>query len=388
MAKQHARYSPSNLDSLSRCIRFKYKERTDDSGEEGTELHEAFETRNLAGLNEEQALAVSECLSYVDALLATEGGPSDWFEIAEPKLTLSDLTFGYADKVLINKTKPIVHVIDAKFTRVEGVHDYQVKTYAAALVEMLNGATENTPVLLEEFDECEFYYPIEQITTHVVAPRLQTVYKETYDAQALLVEIRKDIEALYEKIDDPFNDPTPNDSTCGNCARAAKCPALGKSVTALATRAGLPIPSSFAPDTLASDEDRAVAQVLAGALANWSEQVKKNNAEFAKQGGVIPGYSLRTRSLGTKIPSEETQTAIDKLVASGYPLATILQACTLSIAKMSEKYASEQEDLKKADVKEELQQLLVDITTEGTTSFLQKSKRIPDEKMLAELFSK
>lgn len=362
MAKKHARYSPSTLDNLSKCIRFKYVDTDQSAANEGTELHKAYETGNLSGLNEEQEQTVTKVIDYTRSLMAT----GDWVEIAEMKLTLEDLTYGTADRVLIHKTEPIAHVLDAKFGRLPADYDFQIQTYGAALVEKLR----------KEGRE------LGKIITHVVAPRQDLIDTQTYAPSELLSAIRKEITELYEKIDDPFNPPTPHDDLCGKCARAARCPAMGNVVASAAPRMGLPLPSSFAPDAMVSVRDRAIAQVLAGAFETWAKQIKKNNATFAREGGQVPGYKLINRSTGLRIPSELTPLAITALVeGAGMNPNTIMESCSLAIGRLTKNIAAEQNS-SEAEIKATIRNILGDIAEEGTASFLQKTKRITDEEQL------
>ena len=94
MSKRHHRYGPSMLDSLSNCIRFKYIPfKDDDAASEGTLLHEAYETENLIGLDDEQTMMVQAIIDYTNSILATKGGPEMWEEIKEGKVELIDLTY-------------------------------------------------------------------------------------------------------------------------------------------------------------------------------------------------------------------------------------------------------------------------------------------------------
>lgn len=361
--KTHARFGPSTLDSLSKCLRFKYLD-SPEAANEGTELHKAFETENLNGLTEEQRTVVQQTLDYVESLKATEGGPENWNDNREMRLELRDLTYGTADRVLVHKQKMIAHVIDAKFGRLQGEHDFQVQTYAAALTERYFDAG----------------VPLETVTTHVLSPRISDIQVKVYNAEELLQEIRNRIIALYEKIDDPFNPPTPNEDLCAKCARAAKCPALNQVAVAVAPRLGLPLPSAFAPDSLASDKDRAIAQVLAGALINWGEQVKKNNAAYVQNGGTILGNKLVTRSTGLRVPVEHTGLAW-QVLRQHLDEDLLLSGSTLVLGRLASNIA-EAHGIPEADAKEQLRTWLRDIAEEGSTSFLQKTKRLSDTEQL------
>lgn len=369
--KRHHRYGPSTLDSLSRCVRFKYNDSDEDAADEGTMLHAAFESRDLTGLDEEQRRCVSTILSYVEALKFEHGmTPADWKDLAEFDVELQGLTYGCADRILFCSKLGILHVIDAKFTRVDKSHEQQLCTYGAAFTEHANSAVPGA---------------VKRVFTHVVAPRLGPLEPHEYDADTLVKEVREYIEALYERIEDPFTQPTPHEDLCGKCGRAARCPALGKVVTTVTRGLGLPLPEVFAPDALVSLRDRAIAQVLAGVVINWGEQIKKNNAAFVGGGGEIPGYRMMTRSTGLRVPKEATREAIEavrKVIGLGEE--ETLKCCNLVIGDLIALVASDR-GLSDAEAKELVRDTLEDIVSEGTCSFLTKEKRIADGALLTQV---
>jgi len=388
MAKIHARFGPSRLDSLSGCIRFRYKERTDDSAGEGTELHQACETGNTAGLGEEQRMSVEIARGYADSLLASDGGPDKWIVMREVKLELGDLTYGHADFVAIHKELPRAAVLDYKFTRIESNHAFQVRTYGAALVSMLASKPEGEAVKFTFEDQTTAPMQIgarrlELITTHVCAPRLHEPYEATYDAQRLLSEVVQEIEELYARIDDPFLPPTAREDLCPNCARASKCPEMTAVVLHSARRLGLPVPEAFAPDQMVSDRDRAIAQALKGALENWSELVGKHNLAFVKAGGSIPGYKMQTRSTGMKLAEGASAAqAIEALILHGFVTHDdVMEAISLSFSKLA-KHKADTTTLTEGECKEEIRNILGQMVNDGSCTFLAKVKRVTDEELM------
>lgn len=398
MAKTHARHSPSKLDALSMCIRFKYKERTDDSADEGAMLHRACETGNVTGLTEQQKLDVMMARSYADMLVAAV--PSEWVVFREPKLTLGELTYGHADFVAYNSTRNRIVVADYKFTRVDTNHRFQVMTYGAAFVHMLCKACQDGTTSLELSDDhgrVLGQVPVPEwsaladtnVDMHVIAPRIGSEPDVVQmNAMVLMSTAIKDIEQLYARIDDPFLPPTPDESVCGNCARAAGCPALNQVVAHAATGIlGLPVPSVFAPgNSEVSARDRALAQVLRGVFDNWGEQIGKMNTEFVKSGGEIPGFRLQSRSNGVKVNPWATQTAIVALRSLGYTDEELLAACTLSVSALA-KHKAETSALTEGEAKDQIRQVLGDLATESTSTFLAKVKRTKDSEMVTALLT-
>jgi len=360
MAK-HARFSPSRLDGLKKCVRFKHIE-MEDAATEGTELHKAFETGCLDGLNEEQRRVVQQALDYVDSIKA--GGV--WVECKEVKLELKDLTFGTADRVLLpgvgNKV-PEAHVMDFKGIRVDSDYDFQVRTYAAAVLEQSSG--------------------LETISTHVLAPRLgQGPLVKTY-GRKLLAEVRAEIEDLYARIDDPWLPPTPHEDICGKCANARGCPAMGVTVKTASGLAGLPVPSEFAPDKLVTERDRMIAQVLAVVFINWAEQVKKHNTDYvADNGGEVPGFKLVSRSTGLRVSRENTAEAV-RYLKERLALTDdeIISAATISPAELAKGMCLTRGGTE-ADNKQKIRDVLGDLANEGMTRYLQKTKKINEVTML------
>lgn len=369
----HAKYSPSALTALSKCLRFKYNETKEnvDASDEGTMMHKAFETGDLRGLTEEQARAVESANAFVDSILATEGGPENWRHMKEQRVTLRDITYGTADRVLIHKTHPVIHVIDAKFGRAVGDYELQVKTYSAAVLEAL-----------QEMDAAN----IEDVTvhTHVIIPRASVIETVIHpNGQALLIEVRETILALYARLDDWFNGPTPHADTCDKCANAYRCPALSHVATTAGGQLGVIMPS-FDMSADVSPNDRALRQVLAGALINWGEQVKAANAQFVKDGGELEGFKLVTRSTGFRVPAEFTSAAVAALKSAGFSEDIILGSCTLTMGRLTTA-VSEHYNVPESAAREQIQQAIRELGQEGSTQFLQKSKRISDEALAKQL---
>lgn len=363
----HALYGPSAIDSLSLCVRFRYNDSDNDAADEGTLMHKAFETGNLAGLDDEQKQCVEAARVYVDSL-KYEGGaePSEWTDLAEVRLELKGLTFGTSDRLLVNEKRKSAHVVDFKATRRESSHGWQLRTYGACAVER---------------------YPfLEKVTTHIVAPRLREPEREEYGAAKLLADVREHIERLYARIADPAEPPTPDEDLCCKCANAATCPALGRSVAAVARGVSLPLPDAFSPDAIVSLRDRAFAQVLAGAMINWGEQVKKNNAAFVEETGTdIPGFRRSKRSTGLRVPKENVPAAADALRdAFGMSVRDVLSCCGITVGDVIARVALTQ-GVPEAEAKDMVRGALAELAVEGSCQFLAKEKRVSDAALLINL---
>jgi hypothetical protein len=368
--KSHARYSPSKLDDLSRCIRFKYKEQKVDEDEdptdaatEGTLMHKAAETGNLAGLSREQAFQVQKALDYVEGLKASDEFSGD---SKEARVLLKDLTYGTADRVLISAKAPrYAHVIDYKFGRLDGEHAFQVRTYGAGIME-------------------EHTY-LERALLHVVAPRIGDPEPPIEAGRDLVTQVRGELERLYEKIDDPWEPATPDAELCSRCARASKCPAFNSNVVTVARNVGLPMPSTFSPGMLVTPVDRARAHTIARALKEWAEQVIDANNAFVAQGGaMLPGYKEIQRSTGWSIPVDNRLSAYDALQAVGMDMKDLLAQSKLSIGKLAAMLA-ERSGTDEGEVKGDILSALGDLAVEGRTRYLQKVKKCSDVDLLSRL---
>jgi len=370
MSKSHHIRGPSSLDALSKCCRFKYGEFDAEAASEGTELHAAFEVESVKGLTQDQAKDVQACIDYVNSLKASEGGPDCWQDSKEVPVELEGLTFGTADRRLIHKSKPIVHVIDAKFTRVESDHVRQLMAYGAGTVEMLRNKGITIPF---------------RVTLHTIEPRLGDIKTEEWDGDTLLKAAREDIEAIYAREENPWNPETPHEDVCCKCARASYCPSLNATAVQVAQRIGLPMPSVLEPGAVVSSLDMARLQVLAGALENWAKATKQANAQYAADTGEVPeGFKLVTRSTGIRVPKENTPQALQQLEEAGLDRVLILESCSLTLGDLVEKM-HQYMGMAKPDAKELVREALGDLAQEGACSFLQKSKRITDEALLLQL---
>lgn len=369
----HHIYGPSTLDSLAQCVRFKYdSEKSPAAGAEGTMLHAAFETGELTGLSDEQKTDVQTIRMYVESLKhADDTKPEDWEDHREIKLVLEGLTHGRADCVLYHPDSGVVHVVDAKFTRLESPHDMQLRTYGAAFAENLvkNGRK------------------VTRIVLHVVAPRIGPPVISEFDPHVLISATREWIEALYSRVEDPFTQPTPQSDLCPKCARAAKCPALCKEVVAIVVGSGFPLPSTFDPTKAESPRDKAILQLMAGAAEQWAKLVKSENTKSVSENGIqLPGFKLVRRSTGARLPKENAAEFARRLAdAPGSVDAVELLGCAnMSIGDVVSLIALKTGDSERG-VKAELLEMMKDIMVEGYAEYLAKEKRISDADLVAQI---
>lgn len=370
----HHKYGPSTLDNLALCVRFKYdSEKNKDAGEEGTNLHGAAETGNLNGLSDEQKADVITCRNYAESLKFENGtSPDEWEDHAEMKVVLRELTHGKGDRFLFHEKSGVLHVIDFKFTRVDSEHGMQLKTYAAAYIEMQNLSDPK--------------HPVKRVFTHVVAPRLGEPEVEEFVPGLLYHEVVSWIKELYERIEDPFNPPTAHVDVCVNCARAAHCPALGTTVVKMATSTGLPVPMSYNPEDTSSPRDMAIRQVLAGVVENWAKQVKKTNNAFVSTTGIsIPYFKVMRRSTGLRVPKEKALAFATYVTSEhGITIEELLSCSNITVGDVVKEIAFKTGQAEN-DIKEELRNAPDGMITEGYAEYLTKEKRMSDTDMLKQL---
>lgn len=346
MAK-HARYSPSRLEALEACPCFEYMKTPTKDGEEtpaerGTRLHKLVETGDKQYVRDPDDMELYQKVVTLLDGMKMSGGTDGLEELTEIQVHLDELTYGTVDKVLMWKAQKKAKVIDWKFIRAQNVSlpkdNLQLQCYVGGVFEM--------------FPE------IEEIEAYVAAPQINWLPDTHIYTRADLPAIRDRVEKVTMVCADPFKKPTQCD-LCNNCANASRCPALGNTAVVVASNIGLPMPSTFAPESLAIPEDRAKAYIIAKALANWGDQVTKNVNEWVRQGNTLPGHSTVTRKGNMKVTDVEASVvALRKLLSD----SDILKAMSLSITKITDVVA-EKEGKKTA--RETVENLLVGLTERG-----------------------
>jgi len=374
--RTHARYSPSTLSALQKCPRYRFDETESmkEAGAEGEFLHACCETGSTAGLDEKQRIDVESCRGYVESIRAGISGIR--WELAEGKLTLAGLTHGHADLCILDVERKTLHVVDYKFGRTQSDPGEQLRAYGAAATEMLISpeglgfGTADCQTIIQMPD-------LKTVITHVVAPRLDDgPVMDTYDAQELLVRVRKDIEALYARIDDPWTPENPEyPELCARCARAGRCPSVNKAVARMAPALGITIPTIFDLSLPVTPEERAIRQSIRGLMDKWCEKCGQENSEFAIAGGNIPGFRLQIRSNGFKVPRESTKTALDILNDRlQLPLDVVAGSLTLSVSELSKQLAQVTPETESV-WKGKLMEALEGVGTNSSSTFLVKEAK-------------
>lgn len=383
MSKQHARYSPSKLQSKEKCPRFDYQQEepgdVNEAAEEGTLLHEAYETGDMTGLNEEQKAQVEKVLQFTETLTAGLD-PGEYTVFNEIKLEVPGLTFGYGDRIICIKDKSDgsryseAHVVDAKFGRKgadEANNNVQIMCYSGGLLFGL-------AYLDDKSDPVKLNIPV--VHGHIVAPRLDLVTSTTYTAEDE-PRILGRIEKILEQAANPFSQPKPDPDLCTLCQWRASCPAVNSLVVKTAEAQDL-IPSIVDPTQLefASPEDKSKAYALAQILAAWSDSARKVITQAVLNGEDIPNYQRMKRAASAKITS--TSEAIAMLQGS-VPEHVIHEASTISITKLVNAYSEHTGETKKS-TKEFVEDILAPVIDRGPDIvFLQRKRGVSEKDILS-----
>jgi hypothetical protein len=274
-----------------------------------------------------------------------KNGTLETQEHIELRVELKDLTYGTADYVLIWPSIRKALVADWKFIRTQSVSEpkdnLQVRIYAAGV--------------LEAFPE------IDEVEAFVVAPQINWLPDSFTFYRNDLPIIREQVEKITLECADPFKKPRACD-LCGNCENISRCPEMGKVAVTVASNIGLPMPSTFAADSLAVPEDRAKAYIIAKALENWSEQIKKNTSEWLAQGNELPGHSTVTRNGNMKINDVPAAVVALRTLLDDNQ---ILGAMSMSITKITDVVAEKEG---KKNARETVENLLVGLISRGPSS--------------------
>lgn len=155
----HAKHGPSSLRAKEICPHWTNQGGTSAAAEEGTAMHAAAETSDMTGLNPEQRAQVVDALAYVAEYEA------DALEVhKETRLDVAGLTWGTADRVLIQQGGTWAHVIDFKFGRNDvddAANNLQGWAYAVGVFNR---------------------WPVEGVTVHFIVPRRDSYHKASFRA--------------------------------------------------------------------------------------------------------------------------------------------------------------------------------------------------------------
>jgi hypothetical protein len=342
------------------------------ASEEGTLLHDAMEFDDPSKLEtEEQLWAYDTCQAKIQQII--ESCPGRFRDLREVKTIIRGLTYGYADRVIIDLVQKIVHVIDYKFGRGAVDHaefNLQLHAYGVGMLERFKSYNE--------------------LRLHLVAPRIPD-FTEAVFRRDLVDVTRSRIENIISEAASPFKQPVGGEH-CAFCTNKPRCPVMNKAVSDVVRGAGyLPLPDEFLPEKIVSAEDRAKSMLLARILPDWCTLVKQNNVSAVLEYGVeIPGFSLRRRagSVSIKDPATVLDAVVNNLEFTPLELLTSGTA-SISISKLADLVRAErpvEEFSTKRDYIDALEVMLGDaVGRNDEVIFLQKDRKPTEEELLRQI---
>lgn len=361
-SRGHARYSPSSLGYREMCPSW---ENDNDSNkdttasEEGTRCHEACETGDLTGLNEEQELIVSMCLGYVMAL--KNGMPKPVVELKEVKLTVLD-QFGSVDVVLIHGAE--AHVVDYKFGR-RSVADAEDNAQLQAYI-------------LGVFDK---FPKVERVEGHLLLPRRDEASRHVYTRAKDYKQIKLRISTIIARAKDGkiF---TATVKGCEFCGKKGSCAALASIALnrSASIRLAMGAEGEGTAESLGLDmhDPDTIAKLLniSSVMEKWAEAVRAEALRLSLYEGVeIPGYAQAERKSPRSITSAagawtvlKDRMSVDDFMAS---------VARISITELEKNFAATAERGQKGKSKQVLENLLRDaclFKDESVVTFLRAVK--------------
>jgi hypothetical protein len=374
---KHARYSPSKLEALEKCPCFESDnamrtEKDLGAATEGTMLHDAMENDNPSNLeSEEQMWAYNLCQDYITKLIESCRGRFD--DRREIKSTVRGLTYGFADRVIIDYASKTIHVADYKFGRVavdHAEHNLQLRAYGVGLFERFTS--------------------FKHLHLHLIAPRIPDFTDAVFGRD--VIDVTRDrIKNIISSTADVFKKPSGGEH-CSFCTNKPRCEVMNRAVEGVVRGAGfLPLPEKFLPESIVSAEDRSKSLLLARILPDWCKLVKQmNTSAVLEYGDEIPGFSLRRRAGSVSVSDAQ---AVLGIVTSrmGFTHEQLLVSgvASVSISKLADLIRTEhpvEEFDTKRDYVDALVEMLGDAVSRGSeVIFLQKDRKPTDEELMKQL---
>ena len=291
----HHPFSPSKLQALEACPCYESHNNESAASLAGTRQHNAVDTAtdDLA-LEDNEALAVAQCLAYADSIAAKYPGgtvlkeqylPIDCERIVSGGKTFAGTTAGYQDFAVISADAAEAEIVDWKF----GQHAVETAENNLQGIAYMLGLHKRFPTIRrctvhfvlphrDELDVFCFELTDEKVNEHHL--RIRTVVARAIEAR---------------KASDPFKSANPTVAGCLFCANIGKCPA----VAVLALKVGrkfapIQIPESISPTVISDATDAGIGIKLADVVKTWAEAYRSRVTEKATTDReFIPeGYSL------------------------------------------------------------------------------------------------
>lgn len=320
MPEAHAKHGPSSLKNKAVCPGWINDPTSDTTrADEGTRLHAAAESGNLAGLDAEQAGAVTKCLNYLAPLEKNAK-----VVLKEVRLNVCGVTWGTSDRVIVTKDGHL-HVPDFKFG-FGSVDDAEVNLqgWAYAL-----GAW----ALYPECPTC---------TVHFLLPRRDEVSHHTFtraDISRMELAVRTVI-ARCEEFDRSGDVSMlhATEDNCLYCGRKGTCPKVTSVALATVKKyAPLEIVEEVHSSQITNPAQMAKLVSMVKVIEKFVDSVKHHSLQMAlDQGGLYDESGKAIYELAQKSAPREVAnlgSAVDVLRSFGLTDAELLTACKLSLPK-------------------------------------------------------
>lgn len=219
------------------------------------------------------------------------------------------------------------------------------------------------------FDHQIALYAI-MMMSHLGTDRISfhVMYAATQTAKVVEFTIESAEKIVREAIDNAKKGEATPCAYCAWCNLAATCPALNDTALKVGQEYSNEL-AAYDPKDLTNPTNLSRALMFSRALKNWQDQVEALAKEAALNGVVLDGFKLTERMLPARV--ENLNVAFNVI---GLPAENFMSACSLSIPKLCDAFASAN-GVKKAEAKTEVMALLADVLKPRTkTKCLTKTK--------------
>ena len=344
-SRAHHPLSPSSLPSRAACPKYENRNSTNAAAIAGTIQHEAVEKReDDTRLSDRQAVAVAECITFVDEIAANypggkiiqevylpidddvivtdvhtverfdivgeDGQVSPGFRGRRTRHVFDGTTAGYLDFAVLSADETEAEIVDFKMGKnavTEAKDNLQGISYMLGLKR-----------LYPKLQTCKvtFLMPhIDEVSEHL----FDLSSPESHDNLYLRVKtvVARSVEA-HRRPDD-FSTARPNVSTCIFCNLVGKCPAVAALVIELGHKyRPLKVPINVSPSSISDPKDVETGIRLADVVRVWAEAFRRQATEktIADPDFVPAGYKLVTTTKRTILDSKAVGDIAKTFIAS------------------------------------------------------------------------
>lgn len=350
-------YSPSKLGKKRLCSKFDYIEIDEDDDNTaaamGTLMHEAYESGNMAGLSLDQAQGIEAARTRMESEIALLKQPVQRFH--ELKLGWEPLKlFGTADDVCV----------DANNHAIVG----DLKTGPAGIPDDSDDSAQVLSYILGVYAK---FPDVTNVDGFLFNPITKDVSERIMTARADIPAIEAKLKAVIDKVEDPFDEPSPG-SHCKDCKHVAKCWALKPQIMSTATALWPMTPAMLNPSAPDLTEiERSCRAVIRQILESWCKAVK----EVDNASGETPvGFKRIDKANPPKLDKENRCEAVKRLLGLGLDQDTIYGCLRPTLGDVVEAVRMGL-GLGKDEAKELVHGAIADLVTESRCTYLMRDKK-------------